>query len=124
MKETKEEIFKALKPLLQKSLPSARFESGKQGRFDVYGKKKVTAGKKVFDGMYFASLIIQKNYLGLYFFPIYTHPHEFKDLPPELKKCLKGKSCFHITKHNDELFSQIKALLKKGIQIYKKEKWI
>jgi hypothetical protein len=124
MKETKEEIFKALKPLLEKSFPSGRFVSEKPGRFDVYGKKKVTVGKKLFDGMYFASLIIQKNFVGFYFFPIYTHPHEFKELAPELKKCLKGKSCFHITKHDEKLFSQIKDMLKKGIQIYKKEKWV
>jgi hypothetical protein len=124
MKENKEEIFVKLKKTLEKSFSPGEKISSKPGHFDIYGKKKVTVGKKVFEGMYFASVIIQKNYVGLYFFPIYTHPHEFKDLPEALKKCLKGKSCFHLTKLDKELLSQVSDLLKKGVRIYKKLKWI
>ena len=64
-------------------------------------QKKITLGKKEYDGMFFSAAKIQGGFTGFYFFPIYTHPGEFKDIPAELKKCLKGKSCFHIKKLDD-----------------------
>jgi hypothetical protein len=43
---------------------------------------------------------------------------------PELLKCLKGKSCFHIKKDDPVLFKQMKESLKKGLEAYKKRGWV
>jgi len=45
-------------------------------------------------------------------------------LPEELRKCLKGKSCFNIKKADAKLFKQIGKMAKEGLKIYKQEKWV
>jgi len=113
------ELVKILKPFGKK----LDVRTDGKSKYELTGKKKFVIGKKEFDGMFFSSVIIQKNFVGFYYFPVYTHAHEFKDLPDNLKKCLKGKSCFHIKKPDKELFVSIKQLLKKGSEIYKKAGW-
>ena len=73
--------------------------------------------------MFFAAVAVRASSVALYFFPIYTHAKEFK-LPPEVKKCMSGKSCFQIKKPDPELFKQITAMVKKGAGIYRKIGWI
>ena len=92
--------------------------------YGLYGKKTVTAYNKEVEGMYFASAVVNKNFIGFYFFPIYTHPQEFDNVPPELKKCLKGKSCFHIKVEDEVLMAQINDLLDQGYKLYKREGWL
>jgi hypothetical protein len=60
----------------------------------------------------------------LYFFPIYTHKEGFDKIFEPLKKCLKGKSCFHFKKIDQELEKAIVEMVKQGILIYKKNKLI
>ncbi|MGH9937343.1 MAG: hypothetical protein ACREAM_13940 [Blastocatellia bacterium] len=51
-------------------------------------------------------------------------PRVFNDLPEELRKCLKGKSCFNIKKAGSKLFKQIEKMAKDGFKLYKQEHWI
>jgi hypothetical protein len=50
------------------------------------------------DELWFAGALIQKGYVGYYFNPEYASGNGGKAVTPELMKCLKGKSCFHIKK--------------------------
>ena len=76
--------------------------------------------KKKVDGFYFSSVMIKPADIRFYFFPIYTHVSSF-DLSPDLKKQLKGKSCFHLKKiSNQELF-ELKSVIEKGIVLYKQD---
>ncbi len=60
-------------------------------------------------------------FLLLKIFPTYTHKGKLSEMPEQLKKCLKGKSCFHIKKLDDELEVAIKNLVSEAIEIYKKD---
>ena len=124
MKLDKSQIFKQLKSLLSSLVPPLSARTNTTSRYDLYGKKKVKLRNKEVDGMYFASAIVQKNYVGFYFFPIYTHPQDFSDVPEDVKKCLKGKSCFHIKKLDETLFKNFRSILKRGIDIYRRAGWI
>ena len=124
MKDEKTAIFKQLKSSISSCVPPLAVRKDMASNYEVGGTKKVKVGKKEVEGMYFASVIIQKNFVGFYFFPIYTHPMSFKDIPEELKKSLKGKSCFHIKKMDQTLFKHIDKILKKGLKIYKKDGWV
>lgn len=77
-------------------------------------------GKQKVDGHYFASLIPKSNDVRLYFFPIYTHADAFT-LSEELKKCLKGKSCFHIKTLSLELETEITEVVRTGVRLYKND---
>jgi hypothetical protein len=94
----KKEILAELKKILSANSKGLKITKDSDKGFELSGTKTVTAFKKEFNGMFFASAKIQGGFVGFYFFPIYTHAGEFKDLPAELKKCLKGKSCFHFKK--------------------------
>jgi hypothetical protein len=83
------------------------------------GTKEVMQGKQKVDGYYFASVIPKAKDCRLYYFPLYTHKDEFS-LSEELQKALKGKSCFHIKKMSAEIEKEIGEMVKKGIEIYKK----
>jgi hypothetical protein len=120
MKTDKPEILTALKKLLSKYSKSMKVTKDNDKAYELYCTKKVNMFNKEIDGLYFASAVIQGGFVGLYFLPIYTNPKNFAELPAELRKCLKGKSCFHIKKLDKGLELQIKEMLKQGYDLYKK----
>ncbi len=79
------EILSELKEILSGFSNNLRVTRDGKNGYELYTTKSVTVGKKIIEGMYFASVVIQGGFVGFYFFPIYTHPHEFKDIPLELK---------------------------------------
>lgn len=124
MDELKQEIYNALVKILKPYEKKLNMRTDRKCKYELSGKKKVVAWKREFESMFFAAVIIQKGFTGFYFFPIYTHVKEFKKLPDNLKKCLKGKSCFHIKKNDKDLFASIKEIVKQGFDIYKKSGWV
>ena len=55
------------------------------------------------------------------FFPAYTHKEQLGEFPENLQKALKGKSCFHVKKMDDEFEANLKTLIQKSIELYKKD---
>ncbi len=119
-------LFDQLKDLLSRFEPplvaSVKERSQYELKFDKdYETKSERTGKvSKKHGMYFAGLIVQKNYVGLYFMPIYSHFEEFNHMSPRLLKTLKGKSCFYVTDLDDVLKQEIKKMLDKGYVLYEK----
>ena len=97
---------------------------GKKRGLHIYGKKKVSIAGRKPQQTYLAGIIEQKNFVGLYFMPIYSHPNEFNKLSEDLKKTLKGKSCFNIKTLNPDMLKELDSILAKGILLYKKEGWV
>src|ERR1700690_607524 len=90
-------IFDRIKNLIKK-YEKNNFEprNEKPGSYSLYCVAPIEiAGKKI-DEICFAALLIQKGYVGFYFFPIYAHPPLAMLLSDGLIKCLKGKTCFYI----------------------------
>ncbi len=117
-------IYLSLKPLLQRYCPPliAKVEDGK--RFDLWSIKDIVIEGRKRKEVFFASIIIQKAYVGFYFMPVYTDP-EMKDLfPSALLSLLKGKSCFHIKQLDYELFNQIRIALDDGFALYTSRGWV
>ncbi len=94
------------------------------GQFGLLSDKTIEVAGKKRDDVYFAGILVQKGYVGFYFMPVYADPALKKDLHPDLVKCLKGKSCFHIKKNDPVLMQHIKEALKTGYDDYKKKGWI
>lgn len=118
------QIFSALKLLLQRYHPPLAPKEEKPGHYDLWSFKPVEIDGRKRKEVYFAGLIIQKSYVGFYFMPVYAEP-EIKDFfPPELLKLLKGKSCFHIKKLTPELGGQIEQILQAGFRRYQERGWV
>ncbi len=124
MTDDKKVIFAQLKSLLTKQASGLDVRKDNASAYELYGKKTVETQNKTVDGMYFASAVMRKGGVSLYFFPIYTHLKEVGPVPAELKKCMNGKSCFQIKKDDKKLYAQVRDLLKKGKSHYRKLGWI
>ncbi|MCI5082257.1 MAG: hypothetical protein MRY78_11200 [Saprospiraceae bacterium] len=119
MKTDVQLIQETLKSFLKAHQPPLRIRQENESNFEVCGNKECMQGRKKVDGFYFASIVPKPKDVRLYFFPIYTHPDAF-ELSDALKKCLKGKSCFHIKKMDEALEAEIKSMIDQGVQVYLK----
>lgn len=114
------QIEQTLKDLFKAHVPPLQVRDENESNFEVAGTKEAMQGKQKVNGFYFGSIMPKPRDIRLYFFPIYTDPDHF-GLSPELKKMLKGKSCFHIKKLDDELIEEIRKMMSKGIKIYQEK---
>ena len=71
--------------------------------------------------LFFGSAQIKKNYVSFYLMPVYMYPELLKEISPELKKRMQGKSCFNFKKVEPALFEELAALTRKGAEKFKKE---
>lgn len=89
----------------------------------LYGKKEVQIFKNPKRLTYVAGIMQHKNFVGFYSMAVYAFPKEFS-LSPELKKIMKGKSCFNVRTLDVKMMKEIKDIVEKNIKIFKKEGWI
>ena len=118
MKTEVPEIQQSLIDLLKKEFPVLRASKDNEKVFETTGTIPAMQGKQKVEGHYFASIMPKPKDVRLYFFPIYTHVDAFADISPELRKFLKGKSCFHIKKLSPEIETEIQAMIRKGVELY------
>lgn len=119
-----EEIRSTLKDILLEHKAVLRVTKDTDTAFEVTGTKETMQGKKKVDGIYFASIVPKPKDVRFYFFPAYTHKEQIGDLPENLQKMLKGKSCFHIKKLDADAAKELKKLVAKSVKLYKKDGWL
>ena len=119
--KTKEAIFRKLKKGMAQCTPPMVCKKNSPAVYELMGNKPVPYGykKEIVPGMYFCSAVMRSDSVVLYFFPCYMHPG-FKETAPSLFKHLKGKTCFHFKKEEDVNEKELGALLKKGVNVWKK----
>jgi len=62
----------------------------------------------------FGGVRLGKNYVSFYLMSVYASPDMLKNISPELKKRMQGKSCFNFKEVDKKLFGELKALTKDG----------
>ena len=119
--EAQKSIFNVLKCALEKLSPPMVVSKNKEGVFELIGNKPVPYGSKktIVAGMYFSSVVVRKEMVSFYFFPLYYHQKDFIDTIPSMKKYLKGKTCFNFKRSEDLNNKELEALLKKGAKAWK-----
>jgi len=124
--EAKSSIFSLLKKIMEENCPPLVIKRSSREGIEVIGNTPTPYGykKEIVPGMYFASALIRKDNVSFYFFPIYGAPKEFQNMAPSAMKCLDGKTCFHFKKEEQAVEKELRAMFKKGIQVYKKQGWI
>ena len=112
-----QKTFTSLKEILKKHEKKLRVRIDKKDNYTLlagYDEKRKT-------DIYFAILVIRKNYVSYGLMPIYCEPKLLKDISPELKKGMQGKSCFNFKTIDKDLLKELTALTKKGFEYYKRE---
>ena len=115
------EIFKRLKLILSRYSPPLTAISDYESRYELVSKKQVTYRGKQVDQVYFGAVIIQSAFVGLYLSAVYDEPANLERIGEDLRKKLKGKSCFHIKKLDDSLALQIEQAVRAGFEYYERE---
>lgn len=120
--EVRKDIFEKIRSALEKQAPPMVVSKERVDVFELSGNKPVPYGskKEIVPGMYFSSVVARKDMVSFYFFPLYYHEDDFKDLIPTMIKCLKGKTCFNFKKSEQVDEKELNALLKKGVKAWKK----
>lgn len=126
-----EKTFRQLEKLLNKhakglakydEYPGSQAKDRKPG-LHLLGKREVSIAGRKAQQTAVVSIVLQKNYVGFYHMPVYSHPQAFK-LSPAMQQALKGKSCFHIKEATPEVLAEVEGLITDGIALYRKEGWI
>jgi hypothetical protein len=125
-------IFDELKALLKKygkGLDARDYLEGSTARekkpmFGLLGRKDVAIGNRKPQRTYVVGIIMQKNFVGFYSMPIYSHPEEIVINDPDVAKMRKGKSCINVNKLSPSIRKDLERIVKDGIRIYKREGWI
>ncbi len=125
MKTDLVEIFQTIRAEMQ-PYATTGFEArlNSDTAYDLWNEKVVVIEGRKRKEVYFAGLIIRKDYVGLYYMPVSTEPEIKAMFNPSLLKLLKGKSCFHIKKLDDILLRQISEALVIGFKLYKQNGWV
>lgn len=112
-------VFENLRSILK---PYAKELTVKTDKPDLY-YLDAAYSEKWKKELFFASAQIKKNYVSFYLMPVYMFPDLLKNISPELRKHMQGKSCFNFKKIEKPLFEELSQLTKQGFERMMKEEY-
>ena len=110
-----EKLKSILKPYSSKLIVKADTSDG----FSLDGAYNEKWKKELF----FGAAQIKKNYVSFYLMPVYMYPDLLKNISPELKKRMQGKSCFNFKKFEISLFDELTQLAEQAFERFIKEEY-
>ena len=127
-----QDVFDQLRRLLESHEPGLEWRDAyigsqakiKKPAYHLYGKELVSVVGRKPEQIYFAGTVLNKNFVSLYFMPMYCHPDSFQEMDPRLKKLVKGKSCFNVRELDPEIIDKFDQTLELGRQLYHQSEWI
>ncbi len=114
------EVFKALKPLLEKHRGNMEVAHDEKGNFYLYSHHILSSGKPLF----FGAVIMRQYYVSYHLMPVYLQPYLLKGVSRTLTQKMYGKSCFKFRKINDKLFAQLDGLTQRSYKYYTNEGFV
>lgn len=72
----------------------------------------------------FGRVNIKKNYVSFHLMALYTHTEMLEEVSEALKKRMQGKSCFNFKKIDEELFEELRELIRKSYTKYQEVGYI
>ena len=113
-----QETFEALKAVLVAQADGMQVMQDGPSGYALHIRGPIEFAGRHMDDLFFAAVKEGKHDTALHFFPIYSHPKRFDDLPAMLRKKLTGKSCFHFKATDPDLLDAVAAMLARGREIY------
>ena len=110
-------VFEQLKNILKPHAENLTVTADTSDSYSLDGPYSEKWKKELF----FGAAQIKKNYVSFYLMPVYMYPELLKDISPELKKRMQGKSCFNFKRVEPDLFKELGELTRTGEIQFKKE---
>ena len=124
-------VFDEIKRIMAKYAPPFKEGSGQireKRDYHLIVKNPVVLAPNAYGGKPYpvamASLVLQKDFVGFYYMPVYMTPAIKGRINPELVKLLKGKSCFHVKRLTPELRKGLGDALRLGVQCFRERGWV
>jgi hypothetical protein len=114
-----EGAFAKLRALLKKYERAFKVAADQPDNYYLETKTACYQGKP----MFFGCVSIRKSYVSFYLMPLYVAPGMVKQVSPEPKKRMQGKSCFNFTAPDEKLFGELGKLAAQGLEEYRKRGW-
>lgn len=111
-------VFEQLKSILKPYTKNLTITADTSAAYSLEG----AYSEKYKRVLFFGSVQIKKNYVSFYLMPVYMFPELLKDMSPELKKHMQGKSCFNFKKVEPGLFKELKELTRLSVDRARKAK--
>jgi len=112
-------VFKKLKSILQPYSSKLTVKENTSEGFSLDGAYSEKWKKELF----FGAAQIKKNYVSFYLMPVYMYPYLLRNISPELRKHMQGKSCFNFKKIETSLFDELTQLTKQGFERFINEEY-
>ena len=112
-------VFEELKSILKLYETGLNIKADTPDAYSLDGPYSEKWKKELF----FGSAQIKKNYVSFYLMPVYMYPDLLKDISPNLKKHMQGKSCFNFKKVEPKLFQELEDITKKSYERFQKEEF-
>jgi len=114
-KDSFQEVFAALKPILTPYARRLAVKDDKPGHYYLETKTAVYKGRPFM----FAAIRTGKAYVSFHLLPIYMNPKLKFTISPGLQKRMQGKACFNFTKVEPSHIAELKKLTKAGFEQFK-----
>ena len=112
-------VFEKLKTILKPHAKKLIVKVDSPAAYSLEGPYSEKWKKELF----FGSVQVKKNYVSFYLMPVYMYPDLLKEISPELKKHMQGKSCFNFKTVEKSLFEELSQLTKQGFERFMKEEY-
>jgi len=113
-------VFSALKAVMAEYADQLHVATDEPQRYYLVTKSQSWKGGP----MYFGAVIWGKAYVSYHLMPLYVCPELVKEIPPELKRRMQGKSCFNFRDLDEALFAELGNLTKSGVAHYRGKKFL
>ena len=110
-------VFEQLKNILKPYAEKLTLKIDTSDTYSIDGPYSQQWKKQLF----FGSAVVKKNYVSFYLMPVYMYPDLLNDISPELKKRMRGKSCFNFKKVEPALFSELAELTRRSVEKFQQE---
>jgi hypothetical protein len=112
-------VFEALKSILKPYAKKLTIKTDTSDTFYLDAAYSEKWRKEIF----FGSVQVKKNYVSFHLMPVYMYPGLLKNISPELRKHMQGKSCFNFKQVEKPLFEELSQLTKQGFEQLMKEEY-
>ena len=116
----RERAFKALREILYRWAAPMDVAVNEPDHYSI-DTRHIRKNKKPLN---FGSVRMRKTYISFVVMPIYVNPQLTESLSPKLKKHQQGKTCFNFNAPDEELFAELKLLVRSGYEDYVRRGYI
>jgi hypothetical protein len=114
------QVFDRLKHMLievQAQEPKLKVITDKPGGYYLH----IPYVEKYRKELWFGGVEIKKNYVSFHLVPLYVCPDMVAGMSDKLRKRMQGKGCLNFTAVDDDLFTELEGLIRKGIDRFRQE---